>query len=338
MNTIFFTVLLSFITSIITGYVLIPILKKINANQSISKYLLREHNKKNHTPTLGGLIFILPTLLITLVLLIFDKIELNYSLIIVIFSFISYAFIGILDDYLKIKRKSNDGLSENQKLFLQIIIALIFFYLFLISGNEPLLWIHFLHFKKNIGFLYGIFILIVLLGSTNAVNLTDGLDGLAAGLSVIALSTFGIITYNTDWLNGYLDLTIFIFTLVGSLLGFLFFNINPAKVFMGDTGSMALGSILASIAILTRHELLLILIGFVFVIEMLTTIIQRMYYKITKKRLFPMTPIHHTFEKKGMNERDIVKLFWCIGLIASLLALIYGVLLWIRKYLFQFYC
>ena len=210
---------------------------------------------------------------------------------------------------------------------MQIVIALVFFYLFSLAGNEPLLWIHLIKFKKNIGFFYGIFILLVLLGTTNAVNLTDGLDGLAAGLSLIALSTFGIIVYNTDWLNGYMDLTIFIFTLVGSLLGFLFFNINPAKIFMGDTGSLALGGVLASTAIITRHELFLIIIGFVFVIEMLTTIIQRIYYKLTKKRLFPMTPIHHTFEKKGMNERDIVKLFWCIGLIASLLALIYGVVL-----------
>lgn len=327
MNIIFIAILLGFILSIIMGYVLIPFLKRINANQSVSKYLMRAHFKKNHTPTLGGLIFILPTLIITFVLFLFNKLEFNYTIMIVIFSFISYSFIGLFDDLLKIKRKSNDGLSESQKLFLQVIVALIFFYLFLISGNEPLLWIHFLHFKKNIGFLYGIFILIVLLGCSNAVNLTDGLDGLASGLSVIALSTFGIITYNTEWLNGYMDLTIFIFILVGSLLGFLTFNINPAMVFMGDTGSMALGAVLASVAIITRHELLLILIGFVFVIEMLTTIIQRIYYKCTKKRLFPMTPIHHSFEKKGMNERDIVKLFWCVGLIVSLLALIYGVLL-----------
>ena len=327
MHIIFIVVLLSFILSIITGYLLIPVLKKIKANQNISKYLERTHKSKNHTPTIGGLIFILPTLIITLILYLLKKIELNYTLIIVIFSFVSYSLIGFIDDYLKIKKQNNDGLTENQKLIMQIIIALVFFYLFLLAGNEPLLWIHLIKFKKNIGFFYGIFILLVLLGTTNAVNLTDGLDGLAAGLSLIALSTFGIIVYNTDWLNGYMDLTIFIFTLVGSLLGFLFFNINPAKIFMGDTGSLALGGVLASTAIITRHELLLIIIGFVFVIEMLTTIIQRIYYKLTKKRLFPMTPIHHTFEKKGMNERDIVKLFWCIGLIASLLALIYGVVL-----------
>lgn len=321
----FMSVLIGFILSIITGYILIPILKKLKANQNVSIYLERAHNKKNHTPTIGGLIFIIPTIVITILLLILKKIELNYTIVIVTFTFISYSIIGFIDDYLKIKRKSNDGLNENQKLIMQIIVALIFFYLFMRSGNEPLLWIHAIHFKKNIGFLYGIFILIVLLATTNAVNLTDGLDGLATGLSIIALTTFGIITWNTDWLNGYTSLATFLFVLVGSLLGFLTFNTNPAKIFMGDTGSLALGAVLASTAILTRHELLLVLIGIVFVIEMLTTIIQRIYYKLTKKRLFPMTPIHHAFEKKGMNERDIVKLFWCVGFIASLLAIIYGV-------------
>lgn len=321
----FMAVLIGFILSIITGYLLIPILKNLRASQSISKYLERAHSSKNHTPTIGGLIFILPTIFVTIMFLILKKMELNYSLLIVIFTFLSYSLIGFIDDFLKIKRESNDGLSENQKLVLQIIVALVFFFLFLKAGNEPLLWIHVIGFKKNIGFLYGIFILLVLLATTNAVNLTDGLDGLAAGLSVIAISTFGIIVWNTDWLNGYDSIALFLFLLVGSLIGFLTFNINPAKVFMGDTGSLALGSVLATSAILTRHELLLILIGIVFVIEMLTTIIQRIYYKMTKKRLFPMTPIHHAFEKKGMNERDIVKLFWCIGFIASLLALIYGV-------------
>lgn len=321
----FMAVLIGFILSIITGYLLIPILKKLRASQSISKYLERAHSSKNHTPTIGGLIFILPTTVVTIIFLILKKMELNYSLLIVIFTFLTYSLIGFIDDFLKIKRESNDGLSENQKLVLQIIVALVFFFLFLKAGNEPLLWIHAIGFKRNIGFLYGIFILLVLLATTNAVNLTDGLDGLAAGLSVIAISTFGIILWNTDWLNGYDSIALFLFLLVGSLIGFLTFNINPAKVFMGDTGSLALGSVLATSAILTRHELLLILIGIVFVIEMLTTIIQRIYYKMTKKRLFPMTPIHHAFEKKGMNERDIVKLFWCIGFIASLLALIYGV-------------
>ena len=210
---------------------------------------------------------------------------------------------------------------------MQLFVSIIFFYIFMKAGNEPLLWIHTLGLKLNIGWFYGLFILFVLVASSNAVNITDGLDGLAGGLSVIAFLTFGIISYNTGWLDGYDSVALFCFSLVGSLLGFLVFNSNPAKVFMGDTGSLALGATLGSIAIITRHEVLLILIGIVFVIETLSCIIQRTYYKFTKKRIFLMTPIHHTFEKLGWNEKDIVKLFWIIGLIASLVAISFGVVL-----------
>ena len=171
------------------------------------------------------------------------------------------------------------------------------------------------------------FILFVLVASSNAVNLTDGLDGLAGGLSLIAFLTFGIISYNTGWLDGYESIALFCFSLVGAILGFLVFNVNPAKIFMGDTGSLALGATLGSIAIITRHELLLVLIGIVFVIETLSCIIQRTYYHFTQKRIFLMTPIHHTFEKKGWDERDIVKLFWIVGLFASLIAICFGILL-----------
>ena len=215
--------------------------------------------------------------------------------------------------------------TEVKKLLYQTIIALIFFLLFLKADNEPLLWIHALNIKMDIGWFYGLFILLVLLASSNAVNLTDGLDGLAGGLSLIAFLTFGVISLNTGWLEGYMEISMFCFVLSGSILGFLLFNINPAKIFMGDTGSLALGATMGSIAILTRHELLLILIGIVFVIETLSCLIQRYYYKLTKKRLFPMAPLHHTFERIGWNERDIVKLFWTVGLIASLLAIVYAV-------------
>ena len=138
--------------------------------------------------------------------------------------------------------------------------------------------------------------------------------------------TFSLISWNTGWLEGYSDIALFGFALAGSLLGFLVFN-KPAKIFMGDTGSLALGATLGTYAILTRHELLLLIIGIVFVIETLSCVIQRFYYKLTKKRIFPMTPIHHTFEKMGWKEEDIVKVFWIIGLIGSMIALSVGVLL-----------
>lgn len=321
------SILIGFTTSLFIAIIIIPILKKVGASQSISVYLKRTHKTKNGTPTMGGIIFVISTLLVITALTLLNKIHFSYSLLIIIFTFTSYSIIGFLDDYLIIKKHNNKGLTPSNKLLLQLIVAIIFFYLFMKGGNEPLLWVHSLHFKLDIGFLYGLFILFVLVATSNAVNLTDGLDGLAGGLCMIAFLTFGIISFNTGWLDGYEDIAIFSFTLSGALLGFLIFNCYPAKIFMGDTGSLALGATLGSIAIMTRHEVLLILIGIVFVIETLSCILQIIYFKITKKRLFPMTPIHHTFEKKGIKEYIIVRTFWLIGLLASLAALIYGVII-----------
>ena len=319
--------MIGFILSVIMGTIILPILKKSKAEQRLSIYLQDAHRSKSSTPTMGGLIFIIPVVVIMILLIVFKKIELNYSLIIVLFTFISYSIIGFLDDFLIIKRNNNKGLSVTQKFLMQVFVSIVFFYLFMKSGNEPLLWIHTLHLKLDIGWFYGLFILFVLVASSNAVNLTDGLDGLAGGLSLIAFLTFGIVSWNTGWLDGYQSVALFCFALVGCLLGFLIFNVNPAKVFMGDTGSLALGATLGSIAIITRHELLLILVGIVFVLETVSCILQIIYFKLTKKRLFLMTPIHHTFEKKGWVESDIVKLFWIAGLLASLAAIGFGVIM-----------
>ena len=308
--------------SIIFGMLLIPVLRNIKASQIINDYLDKHRSKKN-TPTMGGIIFILSTFLLIVTLLIRNKLIMSYNFFTILFVFISYASIGFIDDYLIIKRRTNKGLTENQKFILQTIIAIVFFYLFLRSGNEPLLWIHTLNIKINLGFIYGLFILLVLIGGSNAVNLTDGLDGLATGLSVIAFISFGIITNNTLWLEGYKEIGIFCFILVGSLLGFLVFNKHPAKVFMGDTGSLTLGATLSSIAILTRHEILLIVIGIVFVIETLSVIIQVFYYKLTKKRIFKMAPLHHHFEYLGYKETTIVKMFWLVGLIFSIISILF---------------
>ena len=323
---IIFVMMISLILSVVVGLFLIPFLGKIKFGQRLSEYLESEHKQKQGTPTMGGLIFILPTIIVMIIMCLYNN-KITSTLIIVLFTFLSYSLIGFIDDYLIIKRKNNEGLSESKKFILQVIVAIIFFYLFMISGNEPLLWIHTLGIKLNIGFLYGVIILLVLVSSSNAVNITDGLDGLAGSLSFIAFITLGIISYNTGWLEGYEEIGLFCFSISGSLLGFLMFNLNPAKIFMGDTGSLALGATMGSIAILTRHEILLVLIGIVFVIETLTCIIQRIYYKFTKKRLFLMTPIHHSFEKKGYSEREIVKIFCLIGIIASMISLIFGVIL-----------
>lgn len=317
--------MIGFILSLVVAVITIPVLKKFKASQRLSVYLENTHKSKVGTPTMGGIIFIIPTLISLVLLYFMGKITINYGILIVVFTFISYSIIGIIDDMLIIIRNNNDGLSKWSKFFLQVVVAVVFFYLFMASGNEPLLWIHFLNIKWSMGWFYGLFILFILVASSNAVNLTDGLDGLAGGLSAIAFATYGIITWATGWLVGYEEVALFCFILFGSILGFLVFNVKPAKVFMGDTGSLSLGATLGSIAIITRHELLLVVIGIVFVIETTTAILQIIYYKLTKKRLFPMTPIHHTFEKLGWQEQDIVKLFWIVGLIGSMLAIIYGV-------------
>ncbi len=316
--------LFGLILSLLTGFILLPILRRHNLRQHLSIYLERKHDSKKYVPTFGGLIFIIPTIIILCLFIITNKIEMTYNLFICLFTFLGYSLIGLIDDYLIVIKQNNQGLSETSKLILQVILAIIIFYLFLSSGNEPLLWIHSIGLKINIGWLYGVFILLVLLSSSNAVNITDGLDGLAGGLSLISLLTLGIITINTGWMLGFESVAIFIFVLSGCILGFLFFNVNPAKIFMGDTGSLALGATLGIVAILTRHELLLVLIGFVFVIETLTCVIQRIYYKMTRKRIFPMTPIHHTFEMY-LPENEVVKIFWIMGLFMSLISLIYGV-------------
>ena len=193
------------------------------------------------------------------------------------------------------------------------------------GGGEPIVEIYTLGIKINMGFLYGFFILLMLVASSNAVNITDGLDGLAGGLSAIAFLTYGLISWGTDWIAGYEEIAILCFILVGALLGFLIYNSYPAKVFMGDTGSLCLGATLATIAILTKHELTLVVVAGVFVIEALVTLLQIISVKLTNKKIFLMTPLHHHFEKLGWSEPDIVKLFWVVGFVLGMAGIAYGV-------------
>lgn len=320
-----FALMIGFLLATAFGLILIPLLKKIKAGQRINVYV-ENHQRKSGTPTMGGLIFIIPAIITVVILILTNKIEFSVNLLIVLFVFISYSLIGFLDDYLSIKQNQNKGLTQIQKLILQFIVALIFYILYRKYTNaNSVLEITILHIKWNLDWFYGVFILLLLVGSSNAVNLTDGLDGLAGGLSAIAFLAFGLISWGSYWIEGYQDMGIFCFILVGTIMGFLVFNTNPAKVFMGDTGSLTLGATLATIAILTKHELSLALIGGVFVIETLSVIIQITSVIFFKKKIFLMTPIHHHFERLGWRESDIVKMFWIAGFILCLLALIYGV-------------
>lgn len=317
--------MLGFIFAIITGIIAIPLLKKINFRQHVSQVIGERHLKKEGTPTMGGIIFIIPVLLTLFLLYLRGSIEINHNLIILLFVFLAYAFLGFIDDWLKVKYHNNQGLRISTKFLIQMVIALIFFYIFMKNGGEPVLKISSLNLILPMGWTFGLFILFLLVGTSNAVNITDGLDGLCGGLSMIAFVAFGIITWNTTWMEGYQEVAIFCFVLVGALLGFLLFNSNPAKVFMGDLGSLSLGAAMATVAIITRHELSLALIGGVFVVETLSSMIQIIAIRKFHRKVFKMAPLHHHFEQLGYSETDIVKAFYVVGLILAMAAITYGV-------------
>lgn len=317
--------MLGFILSIIAGLILIPILRKLKFGQNVSTTVGERHMKKNGTPTLGGLIFIIPTILTLLLLKLKGSIDLSYNLVIILIVFGCYGLLGLADDWLKIKYHNNKGLSMMFKLLCQMAIALVFFYIYITNGGSPTLEISSLGIYINLKWFYGLFILFFIVGTSNAVNITDGLDGLAGGLSAIAFMAYGMLAWNAAWMSGHQEVGIFCFVLVGTLLGFLLFNTHPAKVFMGDTGSLALGGALAAIAILTKHELSLALVGGVFVVETLSSLIQMVAIIKFKKKVFLMAPLHHHFEQLGWEEGDIVKLFYVVGLLLAMAAITYGV-------------
>lgn len=313
--------LLGFLFSVILGLVLLPILRHFNIGQRVSAFVRQSHIKKNGTPTMGGLIFIIPTLVGTIVLALTHKIAYTSNLGIVLLVFFGYALIGFLDDYTSIKRDNNEGLTVYQKLILQVLIALGFFYIYMRNGGATSWVVGTLGIDMEMGWLYGIFILLILVGASNAVNLTDGLDGLAGGLSAIAFVAFSLISFAV----GFEDIGVFSIILTGALVGFLLFNTYPAKVFMGDTGSLALGGVMGAIAILTHRELTLLVVAGIFVIETLTVIIQTIWMILFHKKIFLMTPLHHHFEALGWHEMDIVKLFWTFGILLAMGGIIFGV-------------
>ena len=316
-----FAIMIGFLSATVCGLLLIPFLRRKHIGQRISIYVGENHKKKERTPTMGGLIFVVPTIIMTILLVLTNKIELTPNLIIILFVFTGYSFIGFLDDFLSIKKKNNEGLTTYQKLFLQLIIALVFFYLYMKKGGQTALIVSTLGINIEMGWFYGVFLLFILIGASNAVNLTDGLDGLAGGLSAIAFIAFSLISIAV----GFEEIGIFSFILTGALMGFLIFNTHPAKIFMGDTGSLALGAVMAAVAILTHREVTLLVVASVFVIETLSVILQVVWLRLFKHKLFLMTPLHHHFEKLGWEETDIVKLFWVVGLILTMAGIFFGV-------------
>jgi phospho-N-acetylmuramoyl-pentapeptide-transferase len=319
------SITLGLVISIIVGLIILPILRKMNARQSVSKLINERHLKKNGTPTLGGLIFIIPPLLIVLLLCLRGSIVMNHNLLIVLLVFVAYGFLGFIDDYKKIKYRNNRGLPTLVKLFYQVLLAGAFTFIYVKNGGTTHLEVSLLGIDWDLGFGYALFVLFLLVATTNAVNITDGLDGLCGGLSAMAFLAYGVISFGSSWILGYESLAVFSFALVGSIIGFLLFNSHPAKVFMGDTGSLALGGALASIAILTHHEVSLALIGGVFVVETLSSLIQIIAIRKYHKKVFLKAPLHHHFEELGWEETDIVKVFWVTGFLLAMFGVIYGV-------------
>lgn len=309
--------IIAFTIAVIVGPLFIPFLKRLKFGQSIRLEGPTSHQKKSGTPTMGGIIFLLSTLLTTIIgFILWDGFKLTTTVIMLLISLLGFGLIGFIDDFIIVVKKDNEGLRPKQKIFGQFLLSATFFYLFMQAGYSTVLNLGF--WQPDITWGYGIFVLFWLIGWPNATNITDGLDGLLGGISVIAFGVFGIIA----GAQGRAEIMLFCFTMVGALGGFLVFNLNPAKVFMGDTGSLAIGASLAAVSILLGQEWLLLLIGFVYVIETVSVMLQVLYFKATGgKRIFKMAPLHHHFEESGWCERKVVALFWTIALLTGLLAL-----------------
>lgn len=304
----------SAVLTVILGFFAIPLLKKLKARQSIREEGPKSHRIKSGTPTMGGLFMLLSAVLVV----IFNKM-IDPSVLWLLFLTLGHGLLGFLDDFIKAEKKRNLGLTAKQKMLGQIILAVLFCWGVVDTLHLPYsIAIPFTHTDISIGLLYYPFVVLVIVGASNAVNLTDGLDGLASGCCVIAFSAYAMFCYMT----GFNDLGYFIIILAGSCIGFLFFNYHPAKIFMGDTGSLALGGAIAGISVMTRTELLLIFLGLIFVLEALSVIIQVASFQLTGKRVFKMSPLHHHFELSGWSEVHVVWAFWIFEGIAACVSLL----------------
>lgn len=311
--------ILAFIISLILVLIgmpkLIDYLKKISFNQTVSEYSLKEYKEKAKTPTMGGILFIVVPIIVTLFLA--KGVLADLKMIVILLSFAGYGLIGFIDDYIIVIKRDNEGLRPKQKFIMQLLLAIIFFIIY--RNNVSLdITIPIIKVVLPLSWLYSILVFFMFTGASNAVNLTDGMDGLAAGCSFISYIAFLIIAL---CMKEY-QVVIFISSLLGALLGYLHYNVSPAKIFMGDTGSLALGAGFAAIAMVLKQELLLIIIGGVFVWETLCVIIQISSVKIRKKRVFKYTPIHYSFVLDGISEKRVVRSFWLLSLICAVIGLV----------------
>lgn len=321
LGTITTVIVVAFILSAIAGYMIIPALRRLKFGQSIREEGPKAHLKKAGTPTMGGLIFLTSIVITTLILSYIFNV-LTTQTIVLLIVLIGFGVIGFIDDFIIVVLKRNLGLTSIQKLIGQILVAVLAFFLLKLGEFDTTLTLPFIDLQFDLGIFYVGFLIFWLVGFSNAVNITDGLDGLVAGTSTIAFTGFAVFALQ----NGQEDIAIFAFSVAGAMLGFLIFNMKPARVFMGDTGSLALGGALAMISILIKQELLLLVIGIVFVIETLSVILQVISFKLTGKRIFKMSPIHHHFELSGWSEWKVVLVFWTVALLATIVPLLMEVL------------
>ncbi len=304
--------LIALVLALLLGVVCLNFMKKMSYAQYLREEVKEMHAGKEKTPTMGG-IFIVISIIIASLITLFMAQEITTKALIVLMTLVFYAFTGFEDDIKKIQAKQNLGLSARGKLMLQIAVSMLPAFYLVFSGKTEL---SFLNFSFDLGWMYPLFTIFMIVGASNALNLTDGLDGLAGGNSVFAFLACAIICQ----LSGHTDLAIISIATMGACLGFLYFNRHPAQIFMGDTGSLALGGLLATIAIMGKFELWLIIIGVVFIIETLSVMLQVASFKIFKRRIFKMSPIHHHFELVGWSERKIVFVFCLISALAGALA------------------
>jgi phospho-N-acetylmuramoyl-pentapeptide-transferase len=335
-------VVTAFLVAFWFGPTIISRLRMLKVGQVVRTEGPQTHLGKSGTPTMGGVLIVLSTVIPTLL---WARLDNPYTVsVIVVLCWLGA--LGFMDDYLKIARKKTEGLRGRYKIVGQaslglLLGAVLVFFPFNDIPTNPWAWTQIPFFKGwHVEFwwpLYVLFVCFIIVGCSNAVNLTDGLDGLAAGLSAIAAATFGVFAYllgrvdissylNLFYIPGAGELAIFCVALAGGCIGFLWFNAHPAEVFMGDTGSLAIGGVLGAIAVLLRAEFLLAIVGFMFVAEALSVMLQTVYYKWTKRRtgtgrrIFRMAPLHHHFEQIGWHESKVIIRFWIMGLMCALIA------------------
>jgi phospho-N-acetylmuramoyl-pentapeptide-transferase len=313
MQILLWTTGIAFVIALLLGPLFIPFLRRLKFGQSIRAEGPQGHQKKAGTPTMGGIIILLA---MTITAIKFS--DRSFELWLLLFVTLGYGLVGFIDDYIKVVLKRNLGLKAKQKLLGQILVGVVLYVVLYQSGLiDMTLSIPFVSEPLNLGLFYLPFLILLVIGFSNAVNLTDGLDGLAAGTTAISFGSYAVLA----WWTSNMDVAIFCAAMVGALLGFLVFNAHPAKVFMGDTGSLALGGALATVAVLTKTEIWLVLIGGVFVAEALSVMLQVFSFQTFGKRLFKMSPIHHHFELVGWSEWRVVGTFWTVGLCLAVSAL-----------------